>query len=99
MEVFWVQLAKPFVLMVMLLIAWPFKRAIQLYMKDGKLKRLLLSRIDGSDKKLTSNSEICEITSKQARPGAFEKAGRIAGRLYKRVLVTLVQKKAARNRA
>ena len=99
MEVFWVQLAKPFVLMVMLLIAWPFKRAIQLYMKDGKLKRLLLSRIDGSDKKPTSNSEICEITSKQARPGAFEKAGRVAGRIYKRTLIAFIKNKAPSHRA
>jgi hypothetical protein len=35
---------KPFVLFAMLLIAWPVKRLIQLYMKDGKLKRFLLFR-------------------------------------------------------
>jgi hypothetical protein len=35
---------KPFVLFAMLLIAWPFKRAVQKYMKDGKLKRFLLFR-------------------------------------------------------
>ena len=32
----------PFILALMLLVAWPIKRAIQLYMKDGKLKRFLL---------------------------------------------------------
>jgi hypothetical protein len=40
---FWAQLLAPFVLLVMLLIAWPIKRWIQLKMKDGKLKRLLLT--------------------------------------------------------
>lgn len=44
---FWYQAAAPFGLFVMLLIAWPFKRAIQVYMKDGRLKRLLLRRLDG----------------------------------------------------
>jgi hypothetical protein len=33
---------KPFLAVLFLLIAWPFKRAVQLYMKDGKLKRFLL---------------------------------------------------------
>jgi len=32
----------PFMLAIMLLIAWPFKWAIKKYMKDGWLKRLLL---------------------------------------------------------
>lgn len=47
MDQFWYQLAAPFGLFVMLLIAWPFKRAIQVYMKDSRLKRLLLRRLDG----------------------------------------------------
>lgn len=40
----------PFALYLMLLIAWPIKRLIQLKMPDGKLKRALLRRIDGSDR-------------------------------------------------
>ena len=47
MNQFWVQMAAPFMLFLMLLIAWPFKRAIQVYMKDTWLKRLLLRRLDG----------------------------------------------------
>jgi len=47
MDQFWVQLAAPFMLFLMLLVAWPFKRAIQLYMKDTWLKRVLLRRLDG----------------------------------------------------
>ena len=47
MDQFWVQMAAPFMLFLMLLIAWPFKRAIQLYMKDSWFKRLLLRRFDG----------------------------------------------------
>lgn len=34
----------PFMLFGMLLVAWPIKRLIELKMKDGKLKRLLLTR-------------------------------------------------------
>ena len=44
MSAFWSQLLAPFVLFAMLLIAWPFKRAVELYMKDGRLKRFLLYR-------------------------------------------------------
>lgn len=44
----WLAALRPFGLFVVLLIAWPFKRAIQVYMRDGWLKRLLFSRIDGS---------------------------------------------------
>lgn len=43
-EKFWVMAAMPFVLYVMLLIAWPFKRLLQVKMKEGRLKRLLLTR-------------------------------------------------------
>ena len=35
------QAGAPFVLLVMLLIAWPFKRAVQ-KMKDCKFKRIML---------------------------------------------------------
>lgn len=38
------QMATPFVLFVMLLIAYPFKMAVIKYMKEGKLKRFLLFR-------------------------------------------------------
>lgn len=34
----------PFALFVMLLIAWPIKRWLQLHMREGRLKRLLLNR-------------------------------------------------------
>lgn len=34
----------PFGLFVMLLIAWPVKRWLQLNMREGRLKRLLLDR-------------------------------------------------------
>lgn len=43
MDDFWARLVGPFVLFAMLLVAWPFKRAIQLKMRPGKLKRLLLA--------------------------------------------------------
>ncbi len=36
---------RPFALFAMLLVAWPIKRAIQLYMRDGRLKRALLFRL------------------------------------------------------
>lgn len=42
METFLAVLLSKFVLFGMLLIAWPIKRAVQRYMKDGKLKRFLL---------------------------------------------------------
>lgn len=45
MDTFWAQLVTPFVLFAMLLIAWPFKRAVQRHMRDGKLKRFLLFRL------------------------------------------------------
>jgi hypothetical protein len=41
-DAFWTQLLAPFVLFAMLLAAWPIKRWVQLKMKDGKLKQLLL---------------------------------------------------------
>jgi hypothetical protein len=41
-EAFLVPLLQPFFLFLLLLIAWPIKRLIQLKMKDGKLKRFLL---------------------------------------------------------
>jgi hypothetical protein len=44
MTSFLVAAAIPFVLAGMLAIAWPFKRAIQLHLKDGWLKRILLFR-------------------------------------------------------
>lgn len=34
----------PFMLFLMLLVAWPIKRLVQLKMKDGRLKRFLLFR-------------------------------------------------------
>lgn len=43
-EKFWVMAAWPFVAFVMLLIAWPIKRWVQVRMKDGWLKRFLLIR-------------------------------------------------------
>lgn len=42
MDAFLTQLLAPFVLFAMLLVAWPIKRWVQLKMKDGRLKRLLL---------------------------------------------------------
>lgn len=44
MEMFLRQLLSPFVLFAMLLVAWPIKRWVQLKMKDGFMKRLLLTR-------------------------------------------------------
>jgi hypothetical protein len=38
-------LIKPFMLLAILVAIYPIKRAVQLYMRDGKLKRLLLRRI------------------------------------------------------
>lgn len=46
MDRFWAMAGAPFALFVMLLIAWPIKRWVQLRMKDGKLKRFLLTRWD-----------------------------------------------------
>lgn len=43
-DAFWAQLAAPFILFVMLLIAWPIKKLVWRYMKDGKLKRMLFTR-------------------------------------------------------
>lgn len=42
---FWAMLIKPFAAVAVLVAIYPIKRAIQVYMKDGKLKRLLLRRI------------------------------------------------------
>lgn len=47
MDQFFVQMAAPFALLLMLLVAWPFKRAIELYLPDSWFKRLLLRRFDG----------------------------------------------------
>lgn len=41
---FWGMALAPFMLFLMLLVAWPFKRLVQRKMKDGRLKRLLLLR-------------------------------------------------------
>lgn len=41
-DAFWTQLLAPFVLFAMLLVAWPIKRWVELKLKDGPLKRLLL---------------------------------------------------------
>ena len=43
-DAFWAQLLAPFMLFVMLLIAWPIKKLVWKYMKDGKLKRMLFTR-------------------------------------------------------
>ncbi len=42
MEKFFGQLLAPFVLLVMLCIAYPIKRAVEKKMKPGRLKRILL---------------------------------------------------------
>lgn len=47
---FFGQMAAPFFLLACLLVALPIKRAIHLYMQDGRLKRLLLRRIDGKSR-------------------------------------------------
>jgi hypothetical protein len=59
------QLATPFVLFAMLLIAYPFKWAITKYMRDGKLKRFLLFRW-GDPKPNTPNldQKICNFVVK-----------------------------------
>lgn len=44
MEKFLTAALAPFALFVMLLVAWPVKRWLQLNMRDGWLKRLLLNR-------------------------------------------------------
>ncbi len=45
MEAFWVALVKPFMALAMLMAAWPFKRAVELWMPDrGPLKQFLLKR-------------------------------------------------------
>lgn len=67
-----VQAMAPFALYLMLLIAWPFKRAIQVYMKDGRLKRALLSRIDGSDRP-PNLEKIAKRRAREARIYAFGK--------------------------
>jgi hypothetical protein len=46
MDKFWVMAAAPFFLFGCLLIAWPIKRWVQVRMKDGPLRRLLLIRWD-----------------------------------------------------
>lgn len=45
MTAFLVGLAKPLVLLCLLLIALPFKLAAKHYLPEGRLKRLLLRRI------------------------------------------------------
>lgn len=43
----WAVAARPFVMFILaLLVLWPARRAVQKHMKDGKLKRLLLRRIN-----------------------------------------------------
>lgn len=44
MDKLYVMALAPFMLFGFLLIAWPLKRLVQLKMKDGWLKRLLLTR-------------------------------------------------------
>lgn len=44
MDVFLAAVVKPFMLLVVLVIAWPVKRAVELYMPDNRLKRALLKR-------------------------------------------------------
>jgi hypothetical protein len=44
METFLGQALAPFVLFVMLLIAWPIKKLVWKYLPDGKLKRFLFIR-------------------------------------------------------
>lgn len=51
MDAFWAQALAPFLFFVLLLVAYPFKRAIQRHTKDGKLKRLLLTRVGGAKPK------------------------------------------------
>jgi hypothetical protein len=41
-----VMLFRPLVLILLLAIAWPFKKLIQVKMREGKLKSLLLYRIN-----------------------------------------------------
>lgn len=43
MEIFLMMVVKPFLLLLLVAIAQPFKWAVQRYMKDGELKRKLLS--------------------------------------------------------
>ena len=44
MDKFLAMALAPFMLFAMLLVAWPIKRWVQTKMKDGPLKRLLLTR-------------------------------------------------------
>jgi len=44
MTMFWAMLIKPFVLLAMLCIAYPFVVLFTKYFPDGKIKRLLLRR-------------------------------------------------------
>lgn len=44
MDKFYAMALAPFVLFAFLLVAWPIKRLVQLKMRDGRLKRLLLAR-------------------------------------------------------
>ncbi len=46
MDRFYVMALAPFGLFAMLLVAWPIKRWVQTRMKDGRLRRLLLTRWD-----------------------------------------------------
>lgn len=46
METFCAMALRPFLLLMALLIAWPIKRSVELHMKEGRLKRLLLLRSD-----------------------------------------------------
>ena len=44
--IFWAAFLRPFVLLILAVcIFWPVKAAMRRYMKDGKLKRLLLTEI------------------------------------------------------
>lgn len=41
------QALAPFMAFLFLLMAWPFKELVKRKMKDGRLKRLLLTRVGG----------------------------------------------------
>lgn len=48
MDTFLAAALAPFGALLFGLIAWPFKRAVELYMKDGWIKRVLLRPIGGN---------------------------------------------------
>lgn len=44
---FLAMLVKPFLFLAVLAVIWPIKRAFELWMPDGKVKRVLLHRVGG----------------------------------------------------